>query len=100
MGITDWTMETLGKLKEVSSSGFEGSQTELYLHLHDVGESQLVHHAIASGASILELGCGTGRMTRGLLELGHPVTAVDHDEEMLSHLPETAAAVLNDIETL
>ncbi len=81
-------------------SGFEGSQTELYLQLTDVGESQLVHHAVASGASILELGCGTGRMTKGLLELGHPVTAVDNDQEMLSHLPESAVAVLGDIETL
>ena len=89
-----------GKAQVVKSSDFEGSQAALYLQLTDVGESQLVHHAVASGASILELGCGTGRMTRGLLELGHPVTAVDNDQEMLSHLPETAAAVLSDIETL
>jgi SAM-dependent methyltransferase len=89
-----------GKLKGVNSSGFEGSQTELYLHLADLGESQLVHDAVASGASILELGCGTGRMTQGLVKLGHPVTAVDNDQEMLSHLPEAAAAVLSDIETL
>ena len=84
----------------MNGSGFEGSQTELYLQLTDVGESQLVHHAVASGASILELGCGTGRITRGLLELGHPVTGVDNDHEMLSHLPETATAVLSDIENL
>jgi SAM-dependent methyltransferase len=80
--------------------GFEGSQTELYLELADVGESQLVHQAVANGASILELGCGTGRMTRGLLELGHPVTAVDNDPEMLSHVPKTAEIILSDIETL
>lgn len=43
---------------------FEGSQAELYMQLADVGESQFVHRAVASGASILELGCGTGRMTR------------------------------------
>jgi SAM-dependent methyltransferase len=80
--------------------GFEGSQAELYLHLADVGESQLVHQSVTNGASILELGCGTGRMTRRLLELGHPVTAVDNDTEMLSHIPETAEVVLSDIETL
>ena len=50
-------METLGSSKENSSS-FQGSQTELYLHLTDVGESQLVHRGVASGVSILELGCG------------------------------------------
>jgi SAM-dependent methyltransferase len=82
------------------SEGFEGSQTELYLQLADVGESQLVHRAVADGASILELGCGTGRMTRGLLELGHPVTAVDNDAEMLSHVPKTVEMVLSDIGTL
>lgn len=79
---------------------FEGSQAELYLQLADVGESQLVHQAVADGASILELGCGTGRMTRALLELGHPVTAVDNDPEMLSHVPKTAERVLGDIENL
>ncbi len=80
--------------------GFEGSQTELYLHLADVGESQLVHRAVADGAPILELGCGTGRVTRSLLDLGHPFTAVDNDTEMLSHVPKRAAVVLSDIETL
>ena len=80
--------------------GFQGSQVDLYLLLADMGESQLVHESVADGAAILELGCGTGRMTRGLLKLGHPITAVDHDAEMLSHVPESAEAVLSDIETL
>jgi hypothetical protein len=39
-------------------------------------------------------------MTRGLLELGHPVTAVDNDQEMLSHVPMEAETVLSDIEAL
>jgi SAM-dependent methyltransferase len=80
--------------------GFEGSQAELYVHLTDVGESRLVHLAVANEAPILELGCGTGRMTRGLLELGHPVTGVDSDAEMLTHVPQEAQTVLSDIETL
>ena len=80
--------------------GFEGSRVELYQQLADVAESQLVHRAVGNGLSILELGCGTGRITRGLLELGHPVTAVDNDLEMLSHVPEAAETVLGDIETL
>jgi SAM-dependent methyltransferase len=80
--------------------GFEGSQAELYLQLEDVGESRFVHRAVARGSPILELGCGTGRMTRGLLERGHPVTAVDNDAEMVSHVPDAAETVLSDIETL
>ena len=82
------------------SEGFQGSQAELYLLLADVGESQQVHEAVVSGAAILELGCGTGRMTRALLDLGHSVTGVDNDAEMLSHVPRTAEPVLGDIETL
>jgi hypothetical protein len=39
-------------------------------------------------------------MTRDLLELGHPVTAVDNDAEMLSHVPGVAERILSDIETL
>jgi hypothetical protein len=39
-------------------------------------------------------------MTRCLLELGHPVTAVDNDPEMLSHVPQAADRVLSDIENL
>jgi SAM-dependent methyltransferase len=92
---------TRAMIQEVKHpEGFEGSQAELYLQLADVGESKLVHRAVADGASILELGSGTGRMTRGLLELGHAVTAIDNDPEMLNHVPEGAKTVLSDIETL
>ena len=83
-----------------SPDGFGGSQAELYLLLTDFGESQIVHAAAVDRGSILELGCGTGRMTRALLELGHAVTAVDQDAEMLGHVPEGAEAVLSDIESL
>jgi len=84
----------------VDPERFVGSQADLYLLLPDVGESDLIHQSVPDGASILELGCGTGRMTRGLLKLGHRVTAVDNDAEMLRHVPAGAESVLNDIETL
>jgi SAM-dependent methyltransferase len=35
---------------------------------------------------ILEVGCGTGRITRPLLEMGHKVTAIDVNEGMLATL--------------
>jgi SAM-dependent methyltransferase len=40
-----------------------------------------VHDAIPAGASILELGCGAGRVTHPLVALGHPVTAVDESPD-------------------
>lgn len=73
---------------------------EMYAQLPDFGESDLVHLNATAGAHILELGCGTGRMTRRLLELGHPVSAVDASDKMLSHVPEEATKIQADIERL
>jgi SAM-dependent methyltransferase len=64
----------------------DGSPVELYARMPTFGEPELVHDAIPAGAEILELGCGAGRMTHRLLELGHPVTAVDNSAAMLAHV--------------
>ena len=64
----------------------DGSPVELYARLPPFGEPDLVHDAIPPGAAILELGAGAGRMTHRLIELGHPVTAVDNSAEMLAHV--------------
>jgi SAM-dependent methyltransferase len=59
----------------------------MYLHLPaGKDEAELVHGAIPTGADILELGCGVGRVTHELVALGHPVVAVDESEEMLAHV--------------
>ena len=46
-----------------------------------------------AGGPVLDLGAGTGRVARDLQEEGHPVTALDSDEQLLSVLrsrsPET-----------
>ena len=42
--------------------------------------------AVPAGSSILELGCGTGRITRQLVRRGYRVTAVDESEAMLTHV--------------
>jgi SAM-dependent methyltransferase len=39
--------------------------------------------------SVLELGAGTGKLTRALVELGHDVHATDPDPAMLDHLART-----------
>ena len=78
----------------------DGCAVDLYAMLPAHGEAELIHAALTPGASVLELGCGTGRITRGLLALGHAVTGVDFSAEMLARMPADARTVLNDIETL
>lgn len=79
----------------------DGSATEFYAALPPDDESAaLVHGAIPAGASILELGCGTGRMTQPLVGLGHPVVAVDESAEMLAHVrgAETVRASIEELD--
>jgi SAM-dependent methyltransferase len=62
-------------------------------------EPEIVHAAIPSSAEILELGCGAGRITHRLVELGHPVVGVGQSPEMLANV-QGAETVLTDIEAL
>jgi SAM-dependent methyltransferase len=64
----------------------DGCSVELYSLLPPMGEPGIVHAAIPAGAEILELGAGAGRVTQHLLELGHPVVAVDESAEMLDRI--------------
>lgn len=62
----------------------DGCPVEVYRLLPPGGEPGIVHEAVPEGASILELGSGVGRVTHALLDLGHPVVAVDDSPEMLA----------------
>lgn len=64
----------------------DGCPIELYVQLPAMGEAVIVRAAVPPGASILDLGCGTGRITHGLVALGHDVVGVDHSREMLAHV--------------
>ncbi len=77
----------------------DGSPVDLYATLPPLGEPELLHNSVPAGAEILELGCGTGRITHGLVALGHAVLAVDQSPAMLSHV-RGAETVLADIESL
>lgn len=77
----------------------DGCSVEFYLSLPPGPEPVLVRDAIEPGASILELGCGVGRITHPLLEMGFAVTPVDNSLEMLSHIA-APVAVHGDIESL
>jgi 2-polyprenyl-3-methyl-5-hydroxy-6-metoxy-1,4-benzoquinol methylase len=72
---------------------------ELYLLAPSRGEEQLIDSAAGPGGSILELGCGTGRITRPLVALGHEVVAVDESAEMIARITE-AETVCSTIEDL
>jgi SAM-dependent methyltransferase len=64
----------------------DGCAVELYARLPAWREPGVVHAAAGDGATILELGCGTGRVTHPLIELGHAVIAVDESPEMLAQV--------------
>jgi SAM-dependent methyltransferase len=77
----------------------DGSPVELYARLAAGDEPAIVHAAIPAGAEVLDLGSGAGRIAHALIELGHPVVAVDNSPEMLEHV-RGAERVLSDIRTL
>jgi len=78
----------------------DGCAVEVYLKLPYRNELELLAEHLPAGCSVLDLGCGTGRLTRPLLEKGHAVTAVDNSPEMLRHVPEAATKVRCNIEQL
>jgi SAM-dependent methyltransferase len=78
----------------------DGSPVGVYARLPELGEGDVVAAVLPAGASVLELGCGTGRITRQLLRLGFRVTAVDESAEMLAHVrgAETVQAQIEELD--
>jgi SAM-dependent methyltransferase len=78
----------------------DGCAVELYTRLPARREPGIIHAAAGEGATILELGCGTGRVTHPLITLGHAVTAVDESPEMLERVrgAETVQAKMEDLD--
>jgi SAM-dependent methyltransferase len=68
----------------------DGSPVEFYLALPPRTEdAALLHDMLPAGATVLDLGCGPGRLSEPLVELGHPVTGVDNEPAMLAALRRT-----------
>jgi SAM-dependent methyltransferase len=76
-----------------------GAPVELYRLLEAADEPELIDREMPEDAEILELGAGSGRITRPLTALGRRVVAVDFNPEMLD-LIEGAETVLSPIEDL
>lgn len=77
----------------------DGCAVDFYATLRPGSEPERIHAAIPEGATILELGAGTGRITHALLALGHDVVAVDESPDMLAHIrgAETVRSPIQDL---
>ncbi|WP_328909570.1 class I SAM-dependent methyltransferase [Streptomyces sp. NBC_00234] len=64
----------------------DGCAVELYSRLSVGDEPDVIQAAVPAGASILELGCGAGRVTHPLVARGFTVTAVDESRQMLERV--------------
>jgi len=73
---------------------------ELYRDLPYLGELDDIIGELSAGSRTLELGCGTGRLTRQLVGQGLSVTGVDNSAEMLAGMPREVTTVLCEIEQL
>ncbi|MFJ8919441.1 class I SAM-dependent methyltransferase [Streptomyces sp. NPDC102415] len=77
----------------------DGCAVELYTRLSVGSEPEVIASALRPGASVLELGCGAGRVTHPLVALGFEVTAVDESAQMLERV-RGARTVRSPIEAL
>lgn len=78
----------------------DGCPVELYRQLPYLDDLAPLAAHLQRARTVLELGCGTGRLTRPLLTLGLTVIAVDQSAEMLAHAPPTAQRVCAEVATL
>jgi SAM-dependent methyltransferase len=74
----------------------DGSPVAFYRRLPATGEPELIHAAIGAGTSVLDLGCGPGRIAGPLAALGHPVTGIDNGPGMVAALPAGVEGVVAD----
>ncbi|MEK6206180.1 MAG: class I SAM-dependent methyltransferase [Chloroflexota bacterium] len=76
-----------------------GAPVELYRLLEAADEPELIDRELPDDAEILELGAGSGRITRPLIALGRRVVAVDFNPEMLALIEgaETIQARIQDL---
>lgn len=78
----------------------DGSPVALYAALGPHDAVELVIDQAPPGGSVLDLGCGVGRLATPLTQAGLVVTGVDNHAEMVAALPATVTGVLADIEDL
>jgi SAM-dependent methyltransferase len=76
----------------------DGCSVDFYLLLAARDELEVLKRVLPGSRRILELGCGVGRITHGLLDEGHEVVGVDNSPEMLNHVRgKTVCANIEDL---
>ncbi|MBW3563058.1 MAG: class I SAM-dependent methyltransferase [Actinobacteria bacterium] len=78
----------------------DGSPVPVYLALPASPEFDAALEALPGNGSVLDLGCGTGRLSNLLVGRGYDVVAVDESPTMLAHVNGSAEAVRGRIEEL
>ncbi len=78
----------------------DGSPVAFYRRLPATGEPELIHAVIQAGASVLDLGCGPGRIAGPLAALGHRVVGVDDGPGMIAALPPGVEGIVADARTV
>jgi SAM-dependent methyltransferase len=78
----------------------DGSPVAFYARLPATGEPELIHALLAPAASVLDLGCGPGRIAGPLVALGHQVTGVDDGPGMIAALPSGVDGIVADARTV
>ncbi len=78
----------------------DGCSVEVYRRTRYAGELDGIQAQFPAGATVLELGCGTGLLTHRLLDWGCQVTGVDNSAEMLAHVSDRVRRVQADIQSL
>ena len=78
----------------------DGSPVEFFRRYPPGLDATIINSAIAPASTILDLGCGAGRLTHALTALGHTVTAVDQSTDMLDEVVTAHEKLHADIETL
>ena len=78
----------------------DGSPVAFYRRLPATGEPELIHALLPPGASILDVGCGPGRIAGPLARLGHAVTGIDDGRAMIAALPASVEGVVGDARTI
>jgi len=74
----------------------DGSPVAFYARIPSTGEPELIHAVVPACATILDLGCGTGRIAGPLAALGHAVTGIDNGGGMIAALPPGIEGIVDD----
>lgn len=78
----------------------DGSPVEAFALLPPGPAPDLLDGVLPPAATVLDLGCGAGRIAHVLHQRGHRVTALDQCPDMLRHVDPAIEAHLGDIEGL